>query len=363
LKDESAKVKQIRRALLSFAFLAEQLHQSVRDRLPARRQNSKCRFFQQPIKNMKKLCKFTLVFLFALIFSAVVKAQNSEWTRFASDSGEFSVEMPKNAVYFYDKDGFIYSDFGGNNIQFAEMQMLHAADDKTVMSVEIYRLRSPKDGLDMLLDKQVGKTSKLRDLPKDFSGRQIEKTEIRNHTNDKNVEISFTARFFAAKNHLYVVTVANRGAKNAAFEKFLSSVRFGAPSGGSDAAVKISSLKALGIFDIAADETEQPKPPAPLKKTIQLPRTEDPTPLMILFKPNPSFTNAARNEMTTGLIRARVTFDKSGRVSKVAFTKILENGLSRGAFFAALRLKFIPPEKDGAPQTTTRVVEYNFSIR
>jgi hypothetical protein len=358
LKDESAKVKQIRRALLSFAFLAVQLHQSVRGRFPARRKISKRRFFQQPIKNMKNLCQFTLVFLFVLTFSAVVKAQSSEWTRFASDDGEFSVEMPKNAVYLYDKDGFIYSDFSSKNLQFAEMQMLHAADDKTVMSVEIYRLRSPKDGLDMLLEKDDAKRSKLRDLPKSFSGKQIEKTVAKNYTNDKNIEISFVAKYFAAKNHLYVVTVANRGAKTAAFERFLSSVRLGEPPDGGN--LRISSLKPLSIYDIAVDETNQPKPPPP--PIAPRPKTEDPTPLLILLKPRPTYTDAARNDMTSGLIRARVTFEKSGRVSKVAFLEGLENGLNRGAFFAALRLKFIPPEKDGAPQTITRVVEYNFSI-
>lgn len=309
---------------------------------------------------MKNLSKFTFILLFTLFASFGVSGQNSEWARYESDSGEFSIEMPKSAVYFFDKDGFIYSDFGGNNLQFAEMRMLHAEDEKTVMSVEIYRVRLPKEGLDMLLEKQDAKASKLRDLPKGFTGKQIEKTEIKNHTTGKNVEISFAAKYFASKNYLYVVTVANRGAKTPAFEKFLSSVRLGEPQNGD---VKISSLKALSIYDIGSDDTKQPKPPAPPKKNDRRPKIENPTPLLILLKPPPTYTDAARNEMKSGMIRVRVTFDKSGRVSKIGFLKSLENGLNRNAFFAALRLKFIPPEKDGAVETVTRLVEYNFSIR
>jgi TonB family protein len=309
---------------------------------------------------MKYSIKFTLFLIFTLAFPFAIQAQNSDWIRVQSDNGEFSVELPKNSTYFYDKDGFTYSNWGSSDIQFTEMQMLNASDGKTVISVEIYKLNSPKNGLNTLLEGQDSKTSKLDNLPKNFTGKQTEKNTIRDYSNQKDVEISYVSRFFASKTHLYIVTAANRGAKTPAFEKFLSSIRLDENQTDN---TKISSLKALLLADIGVDATDQPSQ-KPLPKTDK-PKTPptNPTPLLVLAKPRASYTEAARRKFTDGVIRLRLTFEKDGRISKIAIISSLQNGLNRTAFFAALRIKFIPSEKESVLETVSRPVEYSFSVR
>ena len=311
---------------------------------------------------MKYSIKFTISLIFIFVFAFAAQAQNSEWVRIQSDNGEFSIEMPKNPAYFYDKDGFYYpsSSFGDDDLQYGEMQMLNSADEKTVMSLEIYKVSSPKKGIDLILQKQFSKTQKLENLPKDFSGKQIEKTTIKDFANRKDAEVNYVSRFIASKTHVYIITVANRGAKTAAFDKFLSSARLGGNQTGD---VKISSLKALTLTDIGFVATNQPKPlvPSPAPDTSKE-NMSNPTPLLILSKPVATYTEEARRKLISGTIRLRVTFEKDGRISKIGFISVLQNGLDRNAFFAALRIKFIPLEKEGVLQTISKTVEYSFSI-
>ncbi len=310
---------------------------------------------------MKYSIKLTLFLIFTFVFAFAAQAQNPEWVRIQSDNGEFSVEMPKNPTYFYDKDGFSYSNWGSSDLYYSEMQMLNSSDGKTVMSLEIYRVASPKKGLDPLLEKQNAKTKKLENLPKDFSGKQSEKATINDFKTRKDIDISYVSRYFASKTHVYIVTVANRGAKTSVFEKFLSSIRLGENQTGN---AKISSLKALTLNDVGFDASDTLTPAIPLPKPdTPKENTQNPTPLLILSKPYASYTEAARKNFILGAIRLRVTFEKDGRVSKIGLISGLQNGLDRNAFFAALRIKFIPEEKDGVLQTISKPVEYTFGSR
>jgi TonB family protein len=308
---------------------------------------------------------FLLLFIYPLDFSFAQEkpggAQASEWRRLESDNGEFSVEMPANYTYFYDRDGFLFED-GGSVLHFPEMQMLNASQGKTVVSVEIYKARSPKKHLDYLLERQNLKASKLADAPENFTVKQVDKPSLRRYYNqEEETEISFAMRFIASKTHLYIVTVANRGAtKTADFERVLASIRLNENQSGN---TKISSLKASRLEDIGEDLTNLPKPPeAPPNQSKPSDAPRNPTPILILAKPFAPYTDEARANLVSGTIRLRVTFNKNGGISKIALLSGLKHGLNRGAFFAALRVKFIPEEKDGVPVTVTKMIEYAFSI-
>ena len=112
------------------------------------------------------------------------------------------------------------------------------------------------------------------------------------------------------------------------------------------------------VGEISPPKKDNQKPPA----DAQLPKSVNPTPLIILTKPNPRYTLEARQYNITGDIRLRVTLDKDGRVSKIGIVSDLPGGLTRNAFFSALQMKFIPEEKDGEPTTVTKTIEYKFSI-
>lgn len=312
---------------------------------------------------MKTFIKLLICFALLFVFSNFINAQNStdEWIHVQSDNGEFSVEMPANYSYFYDKDGFAYQNSGGSTFQYAEMQMLNGSHGKTVMSVEIYKVSSPKSYLNFLLEKGKLKASKINDESQsEFMVKQAEKSNVKDFINDKDVDVSYIARFISSKNYLYIVTVANRGRKTPAFERFLASIRLGESQSGN---VKILSLQPLTIENVGEDVTGQLTPIA--SPTIQ-DRPKDwiknPTPLLILSRPFAGYTDAARSKLTAGIVRLRTTLDKDGRVSKISLVSGLPNGLNRSAFFAALRIKFIPEEKAGELETVTKVIEYSFNV-
>jgi len=84
--------------------------------------------------------------------------------------------------------------------------------------------------------------------------------------------------------------------------------------------------------------------------------------MTILIKPTPSYINSARMKGEKGTIQIRATFSEQGRIAKIAFLKTLKEGLVRQAVFAALRIKFLPAEKQGQPETVTKIIEYSFDI-
>jgi TonB family protein len=83
---------------------------------------------------------------------------------------------------------------------------------------------------------------------------------------------------------------------------------------------------------------------------------------MILNKPRPTYSNQARKEGIGGTIRVRLTFSENGSISRVIFLTALPGGLNRNSFFTALKMRFLPAEKDGVFDTVTKTVEFSFAI-
>ncbi|MDQ3321359.1 MAG: energy transducer TonB [Acidobacteriota bacterium] len=100
-----------------------------------------------------------------------------------------------------------------------------------------------------------------------------------------------------------------------------------------------------------------PAPPAPKKPVPVV--TE---PFKIVSKPRPGYTDAARQNQVTGVVRVRVQFLASGQVGSVSAVSGLPYGLTEQAIAAAKSIKFEPQKKNGVPVGTTKVIEYSFTI-
>ncbi|MGH9902613.1 MAG: energy transducer TonB [Pyrinomonadaceae bacterium] len=81
---------------------------------------------------------------------------------------------------------------------------------------------------------------------------------------------------------------------------------------------------------------------------------------IILFKPEPQYTEAARRNGVTGVVRLNVTFGADGVVSEVEEIMTLPYGLTEEAKRAARGIKFSPAVLNGQPVSMTRIVEYRF---
>ncbi|MGI8494718.1 MAG: energy transducer TonB [Pyrinomonadaceae bacterium] len=93
------------------------------------------------------------------------------------------------------------------------------------------------------------------------------------------------------------------------------------------------------------------------------PKPKGPTQgIAILSKPRPSYTDAARQNQVTGVVRLRVTFLASGQVGSVTPVSGLSYGLTEQAIAAAKQIRFSPALVNGEPKTVTKQIEYSFSI-
>lgn len=84
--------------------------------------------------------------------------------------------------------------------------------------------------------------------------------------------------------------------------------------------------------------------------------------LKVLHKPAPEYTPEARQNHTEGTIMLRITFLSDGSIGSVMPLNELDDGLTEKAVAAAWKIRFEPARRNGTPVTTTKVIEYRFSI-
>ncbi len=79
-------------------------------------------------------------------------------------------------------------------------------------------------------------------------------------------------------------------------------------------------------------------------------------------KPEPQYTEKARQNQITGTVVLRAIFAADGKVVGIFPLRALPYGLTRSAIKAARRIKFIPATKDGQPVSMWMLLEYNFNL-
>jgi len=291
--------------------------------------------------------------LFLPMFVAAQENQAAEWIRVQSDNGEFSIEVPAKYIFIADKSGFLVSD-NSNNYSLEEMKMLNAYREKTLLSFESYR--ASKKALNSVRDNERvnGKSSEIQ-----REGFSIKQILIKT---DK----SYTIRqYFNSKNYIYILTAASRNGETAVMKRFLNSLIFKLPDSAKPEDNRIAGaipFSALKISPIEIVENPEPYKKPDNQKPTTPPTDENALPLLLVNRQAPSYTEAARMSSERGIVQTRLTFSQEGYISKVGILKTLKYGLVRQAFFAALRIKFLPVEKDEKPQTITKIVEYSFDI-
>ncbi|HCA59501.1 MAG TPA: hypothetical protein DEP46_16145 [Blastocatellia bacterium] len=84
--------------------------------------------------------------------------------------------------------------------------------------------------------------------------------------------------------------------------------------------------------------------------------------LTITSRPKPNFTELARVYSVSGTVLVRVTFGADGRIGAITPIRRLPFGLTENAIRAAEKIQFRPRIEGGKPVTTSRTVEYSFTL-
>jgi TonB family protein len=101
-------------------------------------------------------------------------------------------------------------------------------------------------------------------------------------------------------------------------------------------------------------------PPAPAQRQAQ--NTPAETPVEVLWKPKPVYTEAAREKKLEGDVTLEVMFRASGDVQVLRVVRGLGAGLDESARAAAQQIRFRPGKKDGVPVDRTGVVLIKFEL-
>src|SRR6202044_635457 len=141
-----------------------------------------------------------------------------------------------------------------------------------------------------------------------------------------------------------------KGAKGVvASTGFGNGVAVGSPGGSGHGSVQ------QGVF---ADEHAVATGPK-VKQTTVASKT---TPVEILFKPKPAYTDEARTKKIEGEGSLKVTFTATGDVQVQSVVKGLGYGLDESAQAAARQIRFRPAQQDGQPVDATAIVHIVFEL-
>jgi tetratricopeptide (TPR) repeat protein len=91
-------------------------------------------------------------------------------------------------------------------------------------------------------------------------------------------------------------------------------------------------------------------------------QSEVTTRAVILAKPQPGFTELARGNGVTGVVRLLAVLAADARVRYILVLKRLPDGLTEKSIEAARKIRFTPATINGQPVSQFVVLEYNFNI-
>jgi len=86
------------------------------------------------------------------------------------------------------------------------------------------------------------------------------------------------------------------------------------------------------------------------------------TPVEITFKPNPAYTEEARNLKLEGEVLLEVSFSANGTLHVNRVVRGLGHGLDEAAITAANKMRFKPALRNGQPVDSTAIVHVVFQL-
>jgi len=119
------------------------------------------------------------------------------------------------------------------------------------------------------------------------------------------------------------------------------------------ATITSGSVQPAGFANSAAPEA------APKKVAVKEPPT---TPVEILSKPKPNYTEEGRKLKIEGEVRLEVQFTASGEVHVIRILQGLGHGLDEQAVRAAQHIKFKPAQREGKPVDSNATLHIIFQL-
>jgi TonB family protein len=259
------------------------------------------------------------------------QAGTPEWQRYKVDGEKFSVELP------------VVPAMSTTSTRFARFETRRERIIGAYADGVVYVIRTfEKKGLnldDLMRKSAAGQTTEV--VIDGVKG----KSSVRE--DDKTIWIT---KWLSTSNNLYQFDAAASKLvdSSAAISKFFTSISFRnnhegrniVDGPGEQRFSHANGAQADSIFS-TKDVTVRPK---------------------VMTKPEPRYTEAARQDQVTGTVVIRAVFSMSGTVEDITVVSGLPGGLTDRAVQAARQLRFIPAIKDGRFVSVRMQLEYNFNL-
>jgi len=282
--------------------------------------------------------KFLL--LFALMVVAPGVMAQSAWQRYTVKDEAFSVTFPTVPAMATYKE--TVDRFGKRRRQ----RLLGAYAEGLVYTVSCSE--NPKQELledfieqEIFTHSTFDRTSE-KDLKRNgFSGKQY-------FAPDK---VPGTVQIFKTGNTIYRFQVFGAPTDDKRVQQYFSSVVLGKKASG------IEVTDGIGVPYAPASNTQADESGGKLFVGKEVNRKA-----VLIMKPEPTYTEEARQNAVTGVVVLKVVFYSDGRVGNIRTVYGLPYGLTEQAIEAARKMKFVPAVKDGKFVSMWMQLEYNFNL-
>lgn len=259
------------------------------------------------------------------------------WQSFSPYDENFSFLVPISPTLFEQSyRGYVFRS-GGEKVISKRSYSGYVSD--FIFAVDSYQVNHPAKLLEDLLGYYYP------DQLKGFENTKLNGFNAKKHQLTNN-DIYHDVYYFITKKHLYILTVAAKDRGNPFIAHLLSSF-------------KLDENKSLsGMNNISNQNMQIPSGNVDQIYTIKE-VTRKP---YVIWKPEPAYTNRARQNQEMGRVTLNTILDSSGQVRILKVVKELGDGLTEQAIEAARNLRFLPAEKDGKNVSVQIRMEYNFNL-
>ncbi|HKY42510.1 MAG TPA: energy transducer TonB [Pyrinomonadaceae bacterium] len=268
--------------------------------------------------------------------------QAASWQRYTVKGEEFSIEFPTHpAMTTYKRSGWGYR-------RDQWRRHLGAYADGVVYTVFGLDDGDPRQALKASIEEIVSSSGSVRSTEKDlsvngFSGKQYFGSS----------PLGETVQVFATKNRFYHFRVFGAKAEDPRVKQFFSSISLGK---------KVEGIEVSDGQGVPFKPTDQFASSFIDTSGKAFVGREVDRKAILVMKPEPAYTDAARKKQITGTVVLKVVFSSDGSVVNIRTAAALPEGLTEKAIDAARKLKFIPAMKDGKFVSMWMQVEYNFNL-
>jgi TonB family protein len=289
----------------------------------------------------------------------------AKWERYAFPGDEFSVELP-GMPYVYHQRRLI-GDFGRDS---DTMRVFGLYADGVVFMVVAYDRPRRGESFDLFAGHLWGR-ARLKGTATEvtldgFRGREYRRAETG----------ALTTRVFKTDGHAYIVHAFAPAERQPLAERFLDSLTLSAAPRGH--AIVETAMTAPRFVETPpavlgpgrgenshGDRKDAPAPP-PQSADDDPARVFNPKDVtqkaVIVYLGDPGFTEEARLNNVSGVVRLRAVLHSTGRVTNIGVVKGLPDGLTERAIYTARHVLFFPAVKDGRAVSQHILLEYNFNV-